>query len=351
MENAVKTTEKQRYVFIEVLRIAACFLVIVNHTNSDIFMYKHPWPSEIWFASLAYFFISKMAVPIFVMISGFTMLDKQDDYKKSMQRVLRSVAVLLLFSLIHYLQQWQNGARAEIGIKNYLVSVYQTPLSLAYWYMYMYIGLLIMMPFLQKLVAGLNKKDFQIFIGISLFVNGIMPIVERIWPMFTYSRLFDFAVFDSYIGLLMIGCYMKRYVTPSKKGLILAIVGFFGALYFNLVMTYHEYWVNGGANYFFYENRTLFPIILQGICFFYFIMYFSWKGRIAGILKVVGGCTFGIFLLSDLFIEKYRYVYEALYARGMHPILAVILFEILVFMIGFVITFIMKQIPVLKKLL
>lgn len=351
MENVVKTTDKQKYVFIEVLRIVACFLVIVNHTNSDIFMYKQPWPNGIWFVSLTYFFISKMAVPIFVMISGVTMLDKQDSYKKSAVRVLRSVAVLLLFSLIYYIQQWQNGARVDIGVKDYLLSVYRTPLSLAYWYMYMYIGLLIMMPFLQKLVAVLNKKDMQIFIVISLFVKGTMPIIEHNWPQFTYSRLFDFALFDSYIGLLMIGCYMKKYVTPSRKLLGLSIIGFFAALGFNLSMTYHEFWVNGGANYFFYEERTLFPIILQGICFFYMMMHISWKGRIASVLKVVGGCTFGIFLLSDFFIDRYRYVYEGLYAKGMHPILAVVIFEVLVFTIGFVITFVLKKLPVLKKLL
>ena len=351
MENAVKTTEKQKYVFIEVLRIAACFLVIVNHTNSDIFMYKQPWPNGIWLASLTYFFISKMAVPIFVMISGYTMLDKEDSYKKSAMRVLRSVAVLLLFSLIYYLQQWQNGARTEIGIKDYFLSVYRTPLSLAYWYMYMYIGLLIMMPFLQKLVAKLNKREMQIFIFISLFVKGTMPIIEHIWPQFTYSRLFDFAIFDSYIGMLMIGCYMKKYATRSLKWLVLSIVGFVAALGFNVVMTFFEFWANGGANYFFYEERTLFPIILEGICFFYIVMYFSWSGIAAKVLKVIGGCTFGIFLLSDLFIDKYRYVYEGLYAGGMHPMLAVVLFELLVFTIGFVITFVLKKLPVFRKLL
>lgn len=351
MENAVKTTEKQKYVFIEGLRIIACFLVIVNHTNLDIFLYKNPWPNAIWFASLTYFFISKMAVPIFVMISGFTMLDKQDDYKKSAQRVFRSVAVLLLFTLIYYIQQWKNGARTEIGVVDYLLSVYRTPLSLAYWYMYMYIGLLIMMPFLQKLVAKLNKKDMQIFIFISLFVKGTMPIIEHIWPQFTYSRLFDFAIFDSYIGLLMIGCYMKRYVTPSQKLLLLSILGFLSAIAFNVLMTYHEFWVNGGVNYFFYEERTLFPIILEGVCTFYIMMHISWNGLIAKVLKVVGGCTFGIFLLSDFFIDRYRYLYEEMYANGMHIFGALIIFEVLVFTVGFIVTFILKKLPVLKKLL
>lgn len=343
--------EKKKYIFIEALRIIACFLVIVNHTNSDIIMYKNPWPNSLWFMSLTYLFISKAAVPIFVMISGYTMLDKQDGYKKTAKRVVRVVVALVLFTLIYYIQLWKNGANVQLDVKEYLALVYQTPLTLAYWYLYMYIGLLIMMPFLQKLVAGLNKKDMQIFIIISLFVGGTMPIIEHIWPQYTYSRLVDFAIFDSYIGLLMIGCYMKKYAKSSKRLVLLSIVVFLMALTFNVLMTYHEFWVNGGANYLFYENRILLPNILEAVCLFYIMMQISWDGWIAKVLKVVGGCTFGIFLLSDFFIERYRYLYEGWYASGMYPMLAVVMFEVLVFIVGFMITFILKRVPLLKKLL
>ena len=36
--NTELTTIKSRKIFIDILRILACFLVIVNHTNSQIFL-------------------------------------------------------------------------------------------------------------------------------------------------------------------------------------------------------------------------------------------------------------------------------------------------------------------------
>ncbi|MDE6107380.1 MAG: hypothetical protein K2F83_01730, partial [Oscillospiraceae bacterium] len=57
-----------RLCYIEFIRIAACFLVYVNHTNSDIFYNRTP--SLTWFLSLTYFFISKIAMPLFLLIMG-----------------------------------------------------------------------------------------------------------------------------------------------------------------------------------------------------------------------------------------------------------------------------------------
>lgn len=54
-------TMKQRghnYAF-DILRILACFLVIVNHTNSEVFLGMNP--SLTWALSLAYFYFSKIA--------------------------------------------------------------------------------------------------------------------------------------------------------------------------------------------------------------------------------------------------------------------------------------------------
>ena len=62
------------YMYLDILRIIACFLVIVNHTDSRVFLRTSP--SETWFLGLTYFFICKAAVPLFLMISGVLLLRK-----------------------------------------------------------------------------------------------------------------------------------------------------------------------------------------------------------------------------------------------------------------------------------
>lgn len=342
--------EKPRYGFIDVLRILACFLVIVNHTDSWVFLVTVPTPSPTWYASLTLFFISKIAVPIFIMISGYTMLDKCDSYKKSGQRVLRIVVALYLFSLVYYLGQYENGDRLFITVKDFFFSVFQYSLTSAYWYMYMYIGLLIMLPFLQKMVANLSKKDVQIFICLCLLITGVWPIVEHILPILTYSKLVDFALFDSFVGILFIGYYMKKYVTPSKKKLIASIITFIVCVTFNVLMTRREYDLMGGHDYLFYDDRVYLPIVLASASVFYMAMHLKVEGNFAKIAKVVGGCSFGVYLLADFFIGRMQPLWEILRSKGVPEMLAIVVYEFFIFGVTLVITFILKQIPGIKRI-
>ena len=85
--------EKERICYIDLLRIIACFFVIVNHTNSQIFQNRAP--TLTWFVSLTYFFFSKAAVPVFIMISGYTMLSRQETHEKAFSRFFPFFHVLL----------------------------------------------------------------------------------------------------------------------------------------------------------------------------------------------------------------------------------------------------------------
>ncbi len=340
--------ERKRYAFIDVLRIIACFLVIVNHTNSQIFLSNVP--SATWFISLTYFFISKVAVPVFVMISGYTMLDRQDDYLKVIKKVLRAGLALLMFSLVYYLNMYFMGTAAGFGVAHFLITVFTGPITNAFWYMYLYIGILIMLPFIQKFVGALDKRDCQVYLAMSFVIFGIWPILEHLKPALSYSKFALFPIFDSYLCLLLAGYYLKKYVEPSKKKMMLAVAGFVFGLLFNVIMTYGEYYKCGGVNYLFYDNRVYFPIVLQSICLFYMVSQMRIGEKAEKILKVVGGCTFGIYLISDFFVEKFVTIYNQLCAQGWYPLWAVIVYELAIFAVGFVITFLLKLIPGIKKI-
>ena len=94
-------------VHIEVLRIVACFLVIVNHTNSYIFL--NLTPGRTWLCSVAYFFTSKIAVPLFLFIMGGLLLGKEDSSKKTAQRFVRMLIVFVVASFCNYLYPTVNA--------------------------------------------------------------------------------------------------------------------------------------------------------------------------------------------------------------------------------------------------
>ena len=85
---------KARAAFLDFLRILAAFLVIVNHTNSYVFKALTPADSQ-WHWSILWYYVSKTAVPLFIMISGACLLGKRDSYAKMGRRILRTLLALV----------------------------------------------------------------------------------------------------------------------------------------------------------------------------------------------------------------------------------------------------------------
>ena len=158
---------KQRghnYAF-DILRILACFLVIVNHTNSEVFLGMNP--SLTWALSLAYFYFSKIAVPIFLMISGALLLRREYSYKELLiHKVGKVAAVLLLFSLYIYLVEEGNA----FNLHDFINRIIEAPIITSYWYFYMLLGAYLILPFLRKIIIVMKQADWlYFFIGWGFF--------------------------------------------------------------------------------------------------------------------------------------------------------------------------------------
>lgn len=216
----MKTTIS-RQGFVDLLRIIACFLVIVNHTNSTIFLSSTPQDLS-WYISLTYFFISKIAVPIFFMISGYLMLNKTDSWPKAFKRFLRIALVLISCAVVYNIYfYFINHTVVSLWdmVKNILL-VHKTSPSNALWYLYAYLGILLMMPFLQKMANAMSKTDYHIFFIFSGFFSGILPILCHYSDLFAFNDNLYIPLFSGYLMMLFIGSYFARF-NIKKPGKVL----------------------------------------------------------------------------------------------------------------------------------
>lgn len=344
-------TTTTRKTFLDLLRIIACFLVIVNHTNSYIFLGTSP-QSLTWFASLTYFFISKIAVPIFFMISGYLLLSKIDDYKKCLQRIFRIVVVLIGCGFIYaiYNTFYLNRTFSFINVVKRFLSVYITSPSNALWYLYTYLGILFMLPFLQKMASVMTRRDYHIFFIISGLFVSIVPILSHYFHRINIHPDFQLPLFGGYICLLFIGQYFSRFgITKTKRGFWVACVLFVFMLSFNVAATYFEY-QKSSFSYLFFDNNIFFPIVLQSVCVFYLASFVEVPEKLSKVISYAGSCTFGIYLISDLITDLLKPLYE-MASIYMHRLFAVILYEICIFIAGFLMISLLKKIPLIKKIL
>lgn len=342
---AVQKVGKERVCYIDCLRIIACFFVIVNHTNSELFLERAP--TLTWFCSLAYFFFSKTAVPVFLMISGYTMLDKQTSHKDAARRAFRYGCSLVVFSGIYYLF----GDFTDISLKNFSEIIRSKPIHYTFWYMYVYLGILLMMPFLQKMALAFTKEDYHVLFFWSCLIYSVWPIVGKYLPALHVADMFFVPLFDSYLAMLFFGAYFKKYCKPSPSWRLPCALGFLGTCALNVGLTYSEYVRTCGEDFLFFDNRQLLPILLGAICLFGFVSTLNFRGPIKKICLSVGRLTFGIYMISDVMIDQLRFLYESLAGYFLHMFVAMVVYELAIFVACAGIIWILLKIPVVKKLL
>ena len=175
--------KKEKYVYLEVLRIVAMFFVIFNHTGVEGFFlyYKQDLGS---FSYWIYLFISifcKFSVSIFFMISGALMLGKEEDTKTLWKkRIFKMLIILIGISTFYYIIELRVKFET-FSLKNYLTMIY-TGKGQKYhlWYLNLYIAYLISLPFLRSMAKSLKKENYDYLIGIAITYLAIIPILENL---------------------------------------------------------------------------------------------------------------------------------------------------------------------------
>ncbi len=349
---------RPRYAYLDFLRVLAAFLVIVNHTNSYVFKALTPADAT-WWLSIAWYYLSKIAVPLFVMVSGACLLPVRDTYRRAFGRFLRVLIALILFSYVYYLADlgqtgwsWQKA----LDIPAFLGSIWAVRIADSFWYLYFYLGLMVMLPFLQRLAGALKKRDIECFIAVSFAVFSLWPLVTHYAPALALPEYFNVPLFGVFLGLFFAGYYLHAYADKINRTVCWLVV--VGSLAASVWLTQVEYGrVAAGEKYWFMDDRTA-PSIFTVLCALSvtalvkraFAVRSPLGANAARRWAVLGGCTFGIYLIQELVIVQTRYRVFAPLSAAVNPLLAALIWEVGVFAVTLCVAWLMKKIPLLNKL-
>lgn len=348
MNDRINKPSQERIAYLDALRILCSFLVIVNHTYNYVGLDRVSDPVRfILFLTL---FVSKMAVPAFLMISGYTLLTKTDSISKSLTRFVRIAVVLVVFSFFYEAYSFLCGNMETLSVKRFLHSIYQVRITPAYWYLYMYAGLLLMVPFLQRMVKGMSRSDFLFFFAISFFFIGLWPMIVEYTPVSEYCPLFELPLFGSSICYLLLGYFIAAYGSKIRLPAVLLLPLWLVCIVLCAAATQRAYIMTNGANYLFLDNISLLPIMIAGACFFSLSSGISLHGRAALAARWLGSHSFGVYLLGDLsitiLIPWFYFLRDAL-----HPLAAVTLYQICCWLFALLGAVVLKRIPLIRNLL
>lgn len=238
-------TPGAREIWIDWLRVIACFMVFVVHSTEPFYLGGEgslilTKTDAIWSSFFDSFVRS--CVPLFIIASSYLMFPLKYSASEFFKR--RAVRILIPFILwtVVYAFVWGEPAT---NFKNLLLNFNYAAGHL--WFVYMLLGVYLLMPLLSPWAEKVEKKELQIYLGIWLFTT-LIPLMRDwfsgfsttviygpsglprqalfpLWGEASWNGYGTFYYMSGFIGYLLLGLYFRKFVGELswKKTLAIAV--------------------------------------------------------------------------------------------------------------------------------
>lgn len=343
-----KSRKLKRNYWLDILKIVACLLVVVNHSSSILIKYTNYTKISVYVYSYM-FAICKIGVPLFIMCTGYLLLSKKNTYKQIIKRIIRIIIPLFAMSFLYY---YINNGHLEFNVISFLKKFIGEPMDIYLWYLYMLIGLYLVIPFIQKMINKFEKKDYIIFIILFLLIPGIVKLLS-VYLKISISEFFSIGTFPIIIGYLVAGVYLTK-IKLNKSYLIISIVSFvvFIVIFAN---SFYAFYFNNYISPYMLDSVFYITVSVPSLSVFYIFRYLFENKKInltsCKIIEEISLTTFGIYLIHQLFIYKIynMYIIQNIFKTSAY--LGILILPIVIFIVCSIIMFIVRKIPFAKKFL
>lgn len=237
-----------REIWIDWLRVAACFMVILVHCTEPFYLGGDGslllTKTDAFWSSFFDSFV-RSCVPLFIIASSYLQFPIHYSTGEFFRR--RAVRILIPFIIWTTVYAFVWGAPAE-NFRNLLLNFNYSAGHL--WFVYMLIGIYLLMPILSPWAEKVEKKELQIYLGIWAFTTMI-PLIRDwaaggsvsviygpsglprqalfpLWGEASWNAYGTFYYFSGFIGYLLLGLYFRKFVGEIswKKTLLISIPSF-----------------------------------------------------------------------------------------------------------------------------
>lgn len=346
-----------RKVYFDVLRIFATFAVLFNHTSTKGYALV-TIANESPF-SLIYLLCSvlcKVAVPIFLMISGALLLKKEELVSVILKkRFLKFLIILFVSSLIlrFYLI---NGDISKFTFVGFIKKFYSSSISTNLWYLYAYLAYILTLPFLRKMASKMQTKDY-IYMIILMTIIPLLKCMELLvfdYEVHLHSR-FSFFTTTNIVFYPLVGDFLANKLTDDKVNKKTVLISCGIGIFFIIVSCVFTYLWCGHLGEWKYEtfegfiDRFVFyPAISIFILARYLFMKINLNKIVEKCIIHTGSCTFGIYLFERIYRQETLFIFDWL-NQYIPRFIACLIWIFVAFLVGLLITSILKKIPIIKK--
>ncbi len=360
MKQVTNGVFKKRVFYFDIIRAFACFCVIVLHSSAGYAISDcgtvNNWIGNI-FDSLV-----RVAVPLFVMLTGALMLD--EDYEYSDKKIIGHIVKIILFFsfwsfiyafILDILKPAILGKTITLKVKGFIYDCLKGHYHL--WFCFMIVGLYLIIPLLRLWVKKENKKQVMYFIILSAIFGYFIPSILNFGANFALisSSLLD--IYNNtnmkYIGgftvYLLSGWYIHNYNIKYKK---ILYIGGIVSVAVSVIGTYVLLkYKNSTAS--FYGNTTL-HVFIQSCAVFCLIknkcvsIDYNEKNKIHLFVAKISKYSLGIYAIHAGVLAC---INKALSLLPFNiAIVNILVDSFFVFVVSYILSSLFSRIPYLKKL-
>lgn len=341
---------QKRNIKIDILRIMACFMVVLIHVSAQNWYTDNPANTS-WLVFNLYDTSARSAALLFFMISGklFLEREKAPDIRKMLtSNVAKLASVCGVWAIFYAITRM--GIEEAIANPGMMLEDAFITGTFHLWFLPNMMGLYLLVPFLFKLKTYKEGK----FIKYGCIVFALFVLAKTVTigtsilgtPVIPNNRPLDFL---GYLGYFLTGYYLstldtshikKRYLLLGYVVVVLVTAGLNAA-----------YSISVGKSTELLYNYFCISTYLEAILIFLIFQNMqetAFMRKYAKPIAAVSECTLGIYVLHVYVMEYLDYI------RGFdtaicNPVVAVPLVSMVIFGICLVIIAMLKKIPIVKN--
>lgn len=307
--------KRERDSGMELLRIFAILLVIGVHMFSYGGFYDacKAVGGHVHSTALLMKIATRSAVNIFVLITGYFMVDRPFDLKKSLRRSAGVYQKMLFYSVVLTVVFLCLGSEYLIA-RGKLMEPWQAvlkglfPVTSQTWYFLTnYLLLCLLIPFLNMGLQMLTKKEFRLLLILLVLLLCVWPTVLPMRPFkyvfepFGYKGFLTGKNIFHFVLMYILGGYLSFFTAPRKRSNFWFLGGAVGSLLLNyLLFTRLPGWFNYSEVALMYSN----PLVIANAVFL--LLFFRDVHFRSRLVNLLASTTLGVYAISEFrFLRTY----------------------------------------------
>ena len=263
---------------IDILRIFAFVFIVMLHTLN------RQYGLTVWMSGYA---VISIGVNLFIMISGYLLLDKTETVKEFFRKRFFSILPLFIIFNIIYIFFYNHSF---ITIKKISAP--------HFWYIYMILGLYLLTPWLRKVLQYAEKETFYVVV-LWFLCNVFNPYMQ----FFRFPKIpFSHFPITGFIGYYILGYYLKKYRYKLEKIPFICVIGvYITGFLISVLSTKYVLVTTGNRISDFFDKNSL-GTFFMSVSFFIFWIKFNFKNR-NKVIRMISDSTYFAYLIHIIILH------------------------------------------------